>query len=141
MPAGAFRYVVRFGRFAVKVPSLRAFRAGLECNRWEREMWGKWQPKFRWQNLCPVLFSDPVGLIIVMPWAAPVTQEEVDRETPDYYPGFHAESKPEDHGRLVGQLVVVDYGLPRNLIDGYRRQYERHQGPAQRLDLPPESRD
>jgi hypothetical protein len=77
----------------------------LRCNRWEREAWRVWRPKFKWSNLCPIWFADRFGLTVVMARALPVTQEEVDAEGLDYYPMINCERKPEDHGRVDGRLV------------------------------------
>jgi hypothetical protein len=111
MPVGAFRKVCLLGGFALKVPRISNFRAGMRCNRWERELWFKWRPLFGWRTLCPIYFADPVGLLVVMPKAEqPVTHAEVDA-LPDYYPSYTSECKVEDHGRLLGAVVAVDYGL------------------------------
>jgi hypothetical protein len=67
MPYGAFRYVFRFGRVAVKVPRPTRLAAAMHCNRWEREMWQRWRLKFRWPHLCPIHFADRFGFVVVMP--------------------------------------------------------------------------
>jgi hypothetical protein len=124
MPHGAFRRVIILGRFAVKLPRIRHIGLGLRCNRWEREMWHKWRPVFGWENLCPIKFADPFGLVVIMPRAAqPVTFDEVVAETPDHYPDTTAEMKPEDHGRVDGCLVILDYGLPDADLVRERRAY------------------
>jgi hypothetical protein len=127
MPHGVFRRVIVLGGFAFKLPRLREFARGMRCNRWEREMWYVWRPKYRWENLCPILFADPFGLLVVMARAAqPVTFEEVRAEDPDYYPGITAEAKPEDYGRLNGRIVAVDYGWPdADMVAGRRAYYLR----------------
>ena len=87
-------------------------------------MWRKWRPKFGWENLCPVLFADPLGLVVVMPLAIqPVTSDEVDEASGDYYPDVDAETKPEDYGRLGTRVVVLDYGLPDDDMVRKRRAY------------------
>lgn len=109
---GTFRRVFLSGRYAVKVPRLRHFLAGCRCNRWEREIWQLWRPIFGWQNICPVLASDPWGLVIVMPRAEqPVMFEDVKKATPDCCPEFVVETKCEDFGRVAGSVVALDYGL------------------------------
>ena len=113
MPSGAFRRVILLGRFAIKLPRWRNLFYGIRCNRWEREMWRTWRPIFGWQNLCPITFADPLGLVVVMPRALqPVSFEEVVRATPDYFPDITAEAKPEDFGRIGSQVFALDYGLP-----------------------------
>jgi len=87
-------------------------------------MWHLWRPVFGWVNLCPIYFADVLGVVVVMPRAAqPVTFDEVVAGTPDHYPDVTAESKPEDHGRLGDQLVVLDYGLPDAEMTNERRVY------------------
>ena len=123
MPFGVYRRVFYLGPFAVKVPRLRQFAGGLRSNRWEREMWRKWQPVFGWETLCPVLFADPAGFVVVMPRATqPVDDSEVEA-LPDDYPGTTAESKSADHGRLHGRVVAVDYGIPHAEDARHRRDY------------------
>jgi hypothetical protein len=63
--------------------------------------------------------------------ALPVTQEEVDAEGLDYYPMINCERKPEDHGRVDGRLVVLDYGLPdADVVREQRATYQSRDGPA-----------
>lgn len=97
----------------MKTPRFKRFFAGCRCNRWEREIWRVWRPKFGWQHLCPVLTADPCGLLLVMLRAEqPVTFEDVKKATPDhYYPDPTVETKCEDFGRVAGLVVSVDYGL------------------------------
>lgn len=124
MPSGVFRRVVLVGNFAFKLPRLRNLRDGMRCNRWERELWTRWRPVFRWGNLCPIFFADRFGLLVVMPRASqPVTVEEVDRCIGDYYPDITAETKPADFGWVNGGVLVLDYGLPYEDMVVQRRQY------------------
>ena len=87
-------------------------------------MWTVWRPIYGWTSLCPVLFADPLGILVVMPRAdQPVTREEVDA-LPDYYPDITSETKVEDHGRVAGKVVALDYGLPdRDLVETRRAYY------------------
>jgi hypothetical protein len=111
MPQGVYRRVVLIGNTAVKLPRVPNLIGGMRSNRWEREMWRVWRPVFGWQTLCPVVFSDPLGLFVVMPRAQqPVTRADVD-SLPDYYPGTTAEQKPEDYGRIGTATLALDYGL------------------------------
>ena len=123
---GTYRRVLLFGRYAVKVPRLRHFVAGRRCNRWEREIWRVWRPIFSWQNICPVLASDPWGLVIVMPRAEqPVTFDDVKKATIDCYPEFVVEMKCEDFWWVAGSVVAVDYGLWEVEDIAERREYFR----------------
>ena len=127
MPKGAYRRVLLVGRFAWKFPRLRNFREGMRCNRWEREMWRIWRPTFGWESLCPVVFADPLGLLVVMPRVdQPVSQEDVEIGRGDPYPAPTGEWKPDDHGRLDGKVVVVDYGIwAQDDVERERAYYAR----------------
>lgn len=125
MPAGVFRRVLLLGGIAVKVPRLRQFTGGMRSNRWEREMWRTWKPYFGWNTLCPVLFADPAGVLLVMARAEqPISQAEVE-SLPDAYPGITAETKPQNYGRHGGVVVAVDYGLWDAQDVSERRDYYR----------------
>jgi hypothetical protein len=126
MPYGVYRRVLLVGGLAIKLPRLgrNRFSGGMRSNRWEREMWRLWRIKYGWENLCPVLFADSFGLMVIMSRAAPVSWNEVQAENPDYYPSPTDEySKPEDYGRLHGRIVAVDYGLPDEDLVKERRAY------------------
>lgn len=88
-------------------------------------MWRIWRPAFGWENLCPVLFGDPAGLILVMPRAQqPVTETDaLAAFSIDYWPGIDAESKAENFGRLGDSVLVLDYGLPGSDDVAHRREY------------------
>lgn len=124
MPKGVFRNVIFVGSFALKLPRLSNFRSGMQCNRWEREMWFKWRLIFGWENLCPILFSDPFGFLMVMPRATqPVSFNDVVEATPDYYPDITSETKPEDFGRIGNKIYSLDYGLHEKEMVLERRAY------------------
>jgi len=113
VPKGVFRRVLLVGPWALKLPRIRNLPAGLRCNRWEREVWQRWRPAFGWEGLCPVLFADPFGLVVVMPRAEqPVSQAEAHAAVPDHYPAPWCEGKPQDYGRVAGRVVALDYGIP-----------------------------
>jgi hypothetical protein len=123
VPAGVYRRVFLVGGIAIKVPRLSQLLAGMRCNRWEREMWRTWRPFFRWNTLCPVLFADPVGVLVIMPRAQqPVDNAEVEG-LPDAYPTITSESKAEDFDRLGGRVVALDYGIPYAAWVSERRLY------------------
>ena len=125
MPKGVFRRVVLLGQYAFKLPRWAQFTAGMRSNRWEREMWRYWRPRFQWKTLCPVFYADPFGLLVVMPRAAqPVLQEQVDA-LPDHYPDITAETKHEDFGIVGDRIVALDYGLPFEDAVRERRRYYR----------------
>jgi hypothetical protein len=124
MPIGTYRRVLLLGGLAIKMPRLWRLLSGLRCNRWEREMWYVWRPVFGWENLCPVTFADPLGLLLVMPRALqPVTFDDVVAATPDYYPDTTAEYKPENFGKVGSRVLALDYGLPDADLVRERRAY------------------
>jgi hypothetical protein len=105
MPRGVYRRVIATGPIVWKFPRLARFTEGLRCNQWEREMWQRWRPLLQWETLCPVLFADPLGLVVIMPRAAqPVRVSEVEA-MPDYYPQTTAESK-------VSSVLICVQNLP-----------------------------
>ncbi len=123
MPRGTFRLVALVGRVVVKIPRLTNLRAGMQINRWEREMWFKWRKVFEWKTLCPIYFADPLGILVIMPRAnQPVSHDEVDA-MPDYYPSPMTEFKPEDYGRIGTAVVALDYGIPFSDMAAERRRY------------------
>lgn len=107
---GSTREVLLIGRWAIKIPSWRGylhFLYGLIANLNEVTWWnGTHDPR-----LCPVLFSLPGGLLIVMPRVnlahAPVGPT---REHLKYFEGLPVELMPRNWGMYNGQLVTVDYG-------------------------------
>ena len=111
MPLGVFRRVFLVGNLAIKVPRLRRIREAMQCNRWEREMWRTWRLKFGWSHLCPIIYADRFGFVVVMPRAVKnATHDEIDGADPDdIYPSITAEAKPDDWGRVNGRVVALDY--------------------------------
>ena len=140
MPRGVYRRVFLLWRYAIKTPRLRHFSMGLRSSRWEREMWFCWRPLFRWRTLCPVIWADPLGLLVIMPRASqPVPQEEVDALL-EYYPDITAETKHEDFGAIQGQIVALDYGLPFADVVRERRNYYEGFGGKPAAELPSNNR-
>lgn len=87
-------------------------------------MWRRWRPVFQWENLCPILFADPLGLVVVMPRARqPVTDDEIKAATNDCFPEPTYEYKAQDFGRVNGRVLALDYGLPRLDTISEARQY------------------
>jgi hypothetical protein len=91
-------------------------------------MWRTWQPKFQWENLCPIHFADSWGMVVVMPWAVkPVTQDEIDAACIDYYPNITSEFKSDDFGRVDGKVLILDYGLSdAKCVHEQRACYRKH---------------
>ena len=88
-------------------------------------MWYRWRPVFGWESLCPILFADPLGLVVVMPRAQQrVTLEEIQAATPVYFPEPTYETKAEVFGLVNGRVVALEYGLPeRDTVTKMREYY------------------
>jgi hypothetical protein len=108
---GTFRRVFFYPGTVAKFPRSANWFAGMRCHRWEREMWRTWRPKFKWTNLCPLKFADPLASSLVMERAEQsITEAEIIAADTDDYPDIDVEFKTENWGRLKGRVVVVDYG-------------------------------
>ena len=117
---GISRLVVLTKRYAFKFPNFlgykgsrwRLFLQGLLANGQEKLFW----KQGGYPELCPVLFTLPLGFLVVMPRATILSDEEFSKwdvgkfcNKKDYcIPG---EAKVDSFGRLGnGQIVCVDYG-------------------------------
>lgn len=110
---GATRTVILIRGWAVKIPTpygWRNFLHGLLANHQERLF-----SKAKWPELCPVIWSLPLALIICMRRAAPL--DMVEFESFDFdsfvkreYYSVPVENKLDSFGRLEGRIVAVDYG-------------------------------
>jgi len=115
---GTTRLVVCIGPYALKIAK---GKRGRICNLYESALW-KRTTKVRRQMLCPVLAMMPLGIVLLMPRAQPLTEQEKSSliETDgfpdwDYVPpdeGHPFEYKASDWGRLDGRLVALDYSAP-----------------------------
>jgi hypothetical protein len=112
---GATRRAFRFWRWAVKVPRFaygqRQFIRGMLHNRIEAEIWRDYKESF----LCPVLFSLPLGLCVVMPWATLGSGYWLGREDECILAEWNMDAWTEagregNWGYWNGHRVVVDYG-------------------------------
>lgn len=116
---GATRWVFFIGKYAVKIPccySYRTFLQGLLANEQEHV----WYKAFhRYNKLCPVLFSSPFFLFIVMPKVRVMTDDDPEANN-IYLDEFitiredelklPVEIKADSFGWLNGRLVAIDYG-------------------------------
>lgn len=110
---GCSRQVLLIGRFAIKLPQTgyrwRNFVNGLLHNMNERDRW-RWT---RDRRLCPVLWGDPFGFVLIMRRAETLrdgerTKAELAAQFRDEL--IRVEPKPCSFGWLDGRLVAVDYG-------------------------------
>lgn len=115
--AGATRTVLLTKRWAIKFPRVyrknrqwewTQFLHGLLANLQER-YWSRWHER---DCLCPVLFSDPLGLLIVMPRCAPLTRKICPVEVIWFQEYKHVPTDwaQENWGWWQGKLVLLDYG-------------------------------
>jgi len=110
---GCTRTVLLIGNFAFKFPSVfewRLFLLGLLANMQERLFWTMCSDK-----LCPVVWSIPCGLLVVMRRAKELTEDEwaefdVESWLKDGDYPVPAEPKIDSFGWLDGRIVAVDYG-------------------------------
>jgi hypothetical protein len=110
---GVTRRVLLAGNYAFKVPNWatwKQFLYGLLSNMQERAF-----SRLGWPILCPVLFSDPLGFLVIMPRCDPAPDACLAKclaelETPYDWEGVPTDDKSENFGYLAGQLVVIDYG-------------------------------
>ena len=114
---GSTRIVFMFNKVVVKMPTLKSWRLflnGLLANLQERQF-----SKINNKNLARVLFSDPVGLVIVMERLKEVRHRglffvEVQKiccESDLHLDFWLSDCKPENYGyNNRGQLVKLDFG-------------------------------
>jgi hypothetical protein len=112
---GTHRTTYLIGSLAIKRPVFKTYKMflhGLLANLQEATF-----SKTKWPELCPVLFSLPLGLLVVMERAEPLTTDEyinlvrnfkefVDKK--DYI--VPVENKIDSFGKIDGKIVAVDYG-------------------------------
>lgn len=110
------RTVFLIGKFAIKVPtgrySFSSFLRGLIGNISEKNIYRSCSGEIR-EAICPIVFTLPLGLCVVMLRCSPLEPEE----TPDFIKLTHVgkwvlpcEHKIHSFGRLNGKIVAIDYG-------------------------------
>jgi hypothetical protein len=124
--AGATRTVILTKYLAIKLP--RFYRKGRRFE-WSRFLYGllanlqeRYWSRFNCRQLCPVLFSDPLGLIVIMPRCQPV-EKQFGNSAIVCAVEFHwferwgtdgarvpIENVAANFGYLDGRLVSFDYG-------------------------------
>jgi len=104
---GRNRLVIVTRRHALKLPSLRSWRDFLFglLNNLNEAAWHREHPLY-----CPVIWSAPLGLLLVMPRARildPGEFEDIEWVCPEL-PGV--ERKASSWGWLGNKIVAVDFG-------------------------------
>lgn len=124
--AGATRTVILTKRYAFKFP--RFYRARREFE-WSRILMGmlanlqeRYWAQFNLPQLCPIVFSDPLGLVVVMPRCQPAPKQfgnsaivcPVEFTWWERYGSegcrVPVENTAANFGYHMGRLVSFDYG-------------------------------
>jgi hypothetical protein len=142
---GATRTVLVTGRYAVKVPSLRAYSGGMRTRLWSlargylgNHSEAEWSGIGQWegQPLCPVLQSWLWGLVQVYPRCQPLPLDKSGEYNGELGPLPKLNPDPGDgklsnYGVLDGRIVRVDYDMAFNACphdrSGFRNR--RDEGP------------
>lgn len=111
---GATRTVLLTRRLAIKVPLLvdgwRGILRGMLANAQERDF-----ASAEWPELCPILFSLPFGLLVVMPRCQQISSN-LPRQFWDHFINNNphyvvpVERKIDSIGWHRGRIVAIDYG-------------------------------
>lgn len=110
--AGSSRLVLLTNHSAWKIPRPDRWRrllTGLLANMDEVALWSQRLPR-----LCPIRWSLPGGLLVVMVRADPMPPEEIDTALEEYLDESPKVQLPELKrdalGKIKGGWVIVDYG-------------------------------
>lgn len=122
---GITRTVLLTGRWAIKVPSLRAYDEGLRGRLWSltrgvqanqsEATWGR--HTYGADALCPVLRSLFGGLINIYPRCDPVPVDAAGEALIDLPAAQDiplGDAKPDNFGLLDGRPVWIDYDVSYN---------------------------
>lgn len=122
---GTARLVFIIGKYAIKIARTRL------CDAWHYRRWGELvegvkanlSERRAWNDshdpsLCRVLFADRRGLVLIMPYASPLTDDEFMKLELEYITtsartfnraSFFTDFKRENYGILNKRTVKVDY--------------------------------
>lgn len=112
---GSSRITLIIWKYAIKIPRIThyiSFLNGLKANYNEKQ----WYESFKSEKLCPILFSLPLGIILVMPKVQILSNSEFNEiyNENDWYLDneikIPVEPKNDSFGYYGGKLVCVDYG-------------------------------
>ena len=116
---GASRWVLCIGGYAIKFPSFYGytnFLDGLECNYLELKNYRYYGKKgyYPIEKLCPIIFHLPLGIIIVMKRAKPLSGIEFSNFNYENFiktdnSNIPAEKKPDSFGIINGKILAIDY--------------------------------
>lgn len=119
---GTTRTVILVGSYAIKVPRFwhqysghrwKIFLRGILANI-DESFW--WKCAFQKEKLCPVLWKSPLGFILVMKRAEPLTEEEYDKEKfENEFKLLPLDNKMINFGKVENRIVLIDYADSRYL--------------------------
>ena len=101
---GITREVFIFKDLVFKIPSFRSYKLflnGLLANLQESFRWKTTKDK----RLCPVLFSLPFGILVIMPYASPVKKVNYNK-----FNGLPLDLHVTNFGKYKNKIVLIDYG-------------------------------
>lgn len=112
---GASRIVILTRRYAIKIPNFRDDWPRLFCRGICANMQEVNFAITGWPELCPVLFSLPWGLLLVMPRLRLLTDDEFVEHIPEGWTDrgdyvIPVEMKSNSFGWLDQRPVAIDYG-------------------------------
>lgn len=123
---GRTRIVFLTRRYAIKIPQLKKynkFLLGLLSNMQEVK-----KGKSKDDRLCPIIFSIPLGLLLIMPRCKIISEDDFEildlsnfwpNELEDYHPNniceraylnAPVENKADSFGIYNNKIVAIDYG-------------------------------
>lgn len=112
---GQTRIVFVFKKNVFKIPNFingyKFLLLGLLANLNEKQ-WNGYQEKLGKfiKKLCPVVFSFPFGLFLIMKRATTISEEEFFVVPKNYFDGLPIDNHRENFGFYNGHLVLIDYG-------------------------------
>lgn len=113
---GSNRWVFIFNKLVFKIPSLyswKNFLWGLLANIQEKEFSRIHDMN---EKLCPIIFSLPLGILVVMPRVRVLNEGELSIEILEKFCRINnnyiipSELKYDSFGYFKGKLVAIDYG-------------------------------
>ncbi len=116
MKRGTTRICFLIGNYAIKFPRLfylsqgikwKVFLRGILANI-DEHFW--WKCAYQREKLCPVIWKSPLGLVLVMKRATPLTTSEYDKELfKKNFANLPLDNKCENFGKIDDRIVLVDY--------------------------------
>lgn len=113
---GTTRKVLLIGNYAIKFPRVwhkfkghrwKLFLRGILANI-DEHFW--WKCAYKKEYLCPVIWKSPLGLILVMKRADPISEEVYDKQAfAVMFENLPLDNKRDNFGIIDNKIVLVDY--------------------------------